>query len=149
MMNSYERLGKTLMRVAESVIGLLLSIYAFYLIIPSTLGDVIFVFFKKETSAEIIQISKNGTTRKPFVIKVEYFDNELVKDNIFTNFRGVENLSQGQFVDVYYCNILERDTYLLESSPGVFILFIQIFCFLGILIVMFSCSRGIYSNFSG
>jgi hypothetical protein len=132
----------------ENVTGLLLSIYAFYLIVPSTLGDIIFVVFKKETSAEIIQISKNGTTRKPFVIKVKYFDNELVKDNIFTNSRGVENLSQGQFVDIYYCNILERDTYLLESAPGFFILFVQTLCFLGILIVIFSCSRGIYNNFS-
>lgn len=129
-------------QIFEDVLGVALSLYVIYSIFPSTIDDVSFLFVKNETSAEIMSISRNGTSKNPIILNIKYLEQSVIKqDRIFTNEKIAPNLQKGQMIEICYGGFFDEKTYIIDHTPGLFVMLVQVATIFILLLVLIASSK--------
>ncbi len=108
----------------------------------SGLEDLFFILSKKYTNATVLEITKKEGIRKPYQVKVNYYNGDNVIDNFVYVDKGfVESIYPGKSAEVFYSNFIWRNTYFVKyNHPGLFIILCQ-------LLVYFAVGLIIYQEF--
>lgn len=106
--------------------------------------DVTFYFSKISTTATVIDILKDGTVKKPFIIEVSYYNNKKnILDKILVDADFGNKLYKGKLEKVYYSSILNKVTFFVDFKPPKLInIFLEISgCFICSFVIFRVCKR--------
>jgi len=140
--------NSTFKRIFENILGLTLSLYVIYSIFPSTVDDISFLFIRNDIPAEILSISRDGTSKNPIVLNIKYLKGSIIKrDYIFTNENIASGLQKGQVIEISYGGFFDEKAYIVGYAPGFFVMFIQIITILILSLIAIVSSKRLLGFF--